>query len=643
MKIGFFSPLLLGIWIVGCAGSGGMIHRSARDVSQDQSNRPSEKDRSVVSMADLTSQERLETALLFYRQALDSAAVQSNVEAQNFFESAILYLSDLSSDSLDVSPDEVCTLRKELIRDYAGFLSGLPELPAESTPSAVYMSLSEFLGDSINSWDDLIDVVLSDEEVEADTSAALLQIYPSVPLIVNSHVEQAIVFFQTRAKKVFTRWLERAGEAIPYFSALLKEEGMPEEIVYLAMIESGFNNSAYSRAHASGPWQFIASTAKIYGLEVGYYYDERRDPELATRAACRYLKKLYDQFGDWFLALASYNCGELRIEKTVKRLGTNDYWQIREYLPKQTRDYVPYYLAARLICQDPEKYGFPPFFYQDVMATDVVYVDGCVDLKDIARCAETEHELVKSLNPALKRGCTPPGAKNFAVRIPKGAGQNFDEKIAQVPRLQKQEKSDWVRHRVRNGETLSMIARRYGVSVQAILSVPANNLKNPNRISVGQYLMIPVRESYFTSIAEPEIGRPQPAKVTSENGLVRTIYRVKKGDTPAKIAEQFDAKISDLKTWNHLWGERYIYPGQKLIIWTKAADATKKNRNLTATTESGFSDDAVQMPGLHIVQPGDTLWDISKRYGISVQNLKKWNHINSAYRLKPGSTLKLQP
>ncbi len=642
MKTGFLSPLLLGLWIAGCAGTGDPSHRFGQDASKDDVHLQRNRDDSAILMTDLSPQERFDTALRFYEMALDSAAVQSNVEAQNLFESAILYLSDISRDSLGITPDEVYNLRRELIQDYAGFLSRLPELPAESTPSAVYMSLSEFLGDSITSWDDLIDVVLSSEEVEVDTSAALLQTYPGVPLVVNSHVEQAIVFFQTRAYKVFTRWLERAGEAIPYFSALLKEEGMPEEIVYLAMIESGFSNSAYSRAHASGPWQFIASTAKIYGLEVGYYYDERRDPELATRAACRYLKKLYDQFGDWYLAFASYNCGEMRVEKTVKRVGTNDYWRIREFLPKQTRDYVPYYLAARLICQDPEKYGFAPILYRTAPETDVVYVDGCVDLKDIARCAETEHELVKSLNPALKRGCTPPGAKNFAVRIPKGAGQNFDEKIAQVPRLQKQERSDWVRHRVRNGETLSTIARRYGVSVQAIQSVPANNLKNPNKISVGQYVMIPVRESYYASTAEPEIGRPQPARVTSENGLVRTIYRVKKGDTPAKIAQQFDAKVSDLKTWNHLWGERYIYPGQKLIIWTKSPDGTHKNRNL-ADVENGISDDSVQGPGLHVVQPGDTLWDISRKYGISVQNLKKWNHISSAYRLKPGSTLKLQP
>jgi membrane-bound lytic murein transglycosylase D len=642
MKTGFLSPLLLGLWLAGCAGTGGLSHRSGQDASQDNVNLRRDRDYSTILMTDLTPKERFDAALRFYEMALDSAAVESNVEAQNLFESAILYLSELSADSLGVTPDEVYSLRKELIQDYAGFLSRLPELPAESTPSAVYMSLSEFLGDSINSWDDLLDVVLSGEDVEVDTTAALLQTYPGVPLIVNSHVEQAVVFFQTRAYKVFSRWLERAGEAIPYFSAVLKEEGMPEEIVYLAMIESGFSNSAYSRAHASGPWQFIASTAKIYGLEVGYYYDERRDPELATRAACRYLKKLYDQFGDWYLAFASYNCGEMRVEKTVKRVGTNDYWQIRELLPKQTREYIPYYLAARLICQDPEKYGFPPILYRTVPETDVVYVDGCVDLKEIARCAETEHELIRSLNPALKRGCTPPGAKNFAVRIPKGAGQNFDEKIAQAPRLQKQERSDWVRHRVRDGETLSTIARRYGVSVQAILSVPANNLRNPNRISVGQYLMIPVRESYYASTAEPEIGRPQPARVTSENGLMRTIYRVKKGDTPAKIAEQFDAKVSDLKTWNHLWGERYIYPGQKLIIWTKTSNGTERNQNL-ATAENGMSDDAVQGPGLHIVQPGDTLWDIARKYGISVQNLKKWNHINSAYRLKPGSTLKLQP
>jgi membrane-bound lytic murein transglycosylase D len=526
----------------------------------------------------------------------------------------------------------------------------LPVLPAESSPSAVYLSLSEFLGDSVESWEDLIDIVLTPEENSqgADAQALNRQQYPDIPLVVNSYVEDAIIFFQTKARKVFTKWLERSEIAVPYFTRLLKEEGMPDELVYLSMIESGFSNIAYSRAAASGPWQFISSTAKIYGLSVGKYYDERRDPVLSTQAACRYLKKLYNQFGDWYLAFASYNCGEGRVEKIVERTGITDYWQIRQHLPKQTRDYVPYYLAARLICQDPERYGFQSPNFRNPVEPSIVYVDGCVDLKIIAKCAETSYDEIKALNPALKKGCTPPNSKNFPVRLPTGSGQNFSEKFTQVPQKQhhepeKQEKGDWVRHHVRSGESLAGIAKRYGVSVESISSIPANKVTNPHKLSAGRYLLIPVRGEYVASGKEPEVGKPQPTRLTSTDGRSRSIYTVRRGDTVAKIADRFGVQASDVKTWNHLFGQRYIYPGQKLILWTDTALAENPNQDQESFADSDLPEASGGEPHVYVIRRGDTLWDISKRTGVSVQNLKKWNGIRSAYRLMPGAELKLKP
>jgi membrane-bound lytic murein transglycosylase D len=648
MRLNVILLVVLGFLLLGCSGTRRFLWLPDRAQSVQNEENASQVTSEFETPAYLLPQERLNEVLSCYDQALDSASAKRNVAAQRLFETSIVKLSELRADSLEVNQD-LDHLGNEIIANYAKFLNQLPDLPAETSPTAVYLSLSEFLGDSVESWEDLIDIVLSPEDGDAvySDSQTRSEAYPDIPLVVNSYVEEAVIFFQTKAHKVFTKWLERSEVAVPYFAALLKEEGMPEELVYLSMIESGFSNIAYSRAAASGPWQFISSTAKIYGLNVGKYYDERRDPDLSTRAACRYLKKLYDQFGDWYLAFASYNCGERRVEKIVQRTGNNDYWQIRQHLPKQTRDYVPYYLAARLICQDPERYGFVSPTFREPIESGVVYVDGCVDLKVIAKCAEADYDELKSLNPALKKGCTPPNSKNFPIRLPSGTGQNFSEKFTQVPAKQryqtpKQEKGDWVRHRVRKGETLAVIAKRYGVSVESISLISANKVSNPHKLRVGQYLLIPVRGEYIASSKEPEVGKPQPPRLTSEDGRNRTIYTVRRGDTLAEIGVRFGVQSSDIKTWNHLFGERYIHPGQKLILWCETdADQSRRHSETLAVNEAG--DDSPDSPHVYKIRPGDTLWDIAKRTGISVQNLKKWNDIRSAYKLMPGSELKLQP
>jgi len=598
----------------------------------------------------LTPEERFDDVRRCYSEALDSAAAGHNEAAQNLFEYAIVNLSDLSADSLDLNPADLNELGNELVSDYAKFLHQLPVLPQESSPSTVYLALAEFLGDSVESMEDLIEVVLAPDLADTSTAASY-RLYPDVPLEVNGYVEDALRFFQTKGRKVFTFWLQRSEDWIPYLTDLLRSEGMPEEIVYLSMIESGFSTSAYSRAHASGLWQFISSTAKIYGLQVNKYYDERRDPELSTRAACRYLRKLHDQFGDWYLAFASYNCGELRVERMVKKVGAYDYWKIRSLLPRQTREYVPYYLAARLICQDPEKYGFQQPSFRERPETNVIYVDGSMDLRTIAQCANADYETVKRLNPALKKGITPPKAKNFPVRLPVGSsvGEALTEQINKAPRLpaktESEERSDWVRHRVRSGETLDTIAKKYGVSVRAIMNVPANNLKNPHRIRAGRYLLIPVREDYVATSKEPAVGQPQPAQVTSADGSNRIIYRVRRGDTLARIAQTYRIQPSDIKTWNHLWGEKYIYAGQRLILWTQASPGGSDDRDLgmTANPDPQHGAASADPPETYTVRRGDTLWDIAKRFGLSVQQLKEWNGIRSAHSLQPGLEIKLQP
>lgn len=624
--------ILLGLALIGCSGANNFSLLQDADTESAAEQTDQAADYEVLPSS--AAEDILSQIIAKYQDALDSADACNNLAAQKLFESAIIDFSELDADSLDIPADDIDWLRWQLVNDYAEFLNDLPELPAESSPSAVYISLSEFLGDSISSSEDLISLLLPTTETSSDSdTVAQRHRYPDVPLIVNSYVENALKFYQTKGRKVFSRWMERAGESIPYYTAILDDEGMPFEIVYLAMIESGFSSSAYSRAHASGPWQFITSTARIYGLKVDYWHDERRDREKSTRAACAYLKKLYDEFGDWYLAFAAYNCGEKRIHRAVDRSGKSDFWSLRSLLPRQTRDYVPSYLAARIICQNPTQYGFEETRLEEPLRTKIVYVDGCVSLKEIARCAGTDYEVIRLLNSALKRNCTPPHAKNFPVLIPEGTGENFDELIAKAPRL---EKSEWVRHRVRRGETLSLIAAKYGVSMNSIMEIPANKLRSPHKITAGQYLLIPVAAGHGSPGEEPEVGQPQPPQLTTASGQIRTIYRVQKGDYLDRIANKFQVRVEDIKTWNHLWGQRFIYPGQKLIIWTKSGEAL-------AAANSAGSNLSMNQSRVHLVKPGDTLWDISQIYGVSVRDLKEWNGIRSARQLKPGTKLKLEP
>ncbi len=631
--------ILLGIMFLGCS------YIEQKLSTKEEPPPPLEE--TVVASPQYTAvalpaaEESLDDILQLYGDALDSSQAGSDIAAQSLFEEAIIELSEVEAESIEVLQEYLDSIRLQLATDYAGFLGNMQELPAESSPSAVYIGLSEFLGDSIGSMEDLLGVMLLvGETPKAVDALDYNQLYPDVPLIVNSYVENAIKFYRTKGHKVFSKWLKRAEEAIPYYTRILREEGMPEEIVYLAMIESGFSPRAYSRAHASGPWQFISSTARIYDLKVGYWYDERRDLDKSTRAACRYLKKLYNEFDDWYLAFAAYNCGEGRVRRAIRRSKKDDYWGVRRHLPRQTREYVPSMLAARIIGQNPEKYGFDPLVFRDTKETKTGTVKGCVSIKEVAKAAGASTSVIKNLNPALKRDCTPPGVDEYEVLIPIDANENFNELIAKAPRL---ERSEWIRHRIRSGESLSTIAAKYGTSMRAIMSIPSNKLRNPHKIRAGKYLLIPVGSVRGAPISEPRVGDPQPVKITTTDGKVRTIHTVRRGDALSKIAQRYKVTVSNLRTWNHLWGNRFIYPGQKLIVWSKPAKSKTEKPAIAAIgppipASAGKSGNQV-----HVVQPGDTLWDLSQLYGVSIRDLKKWNNIRSVRRLKLGSVLKLQP
>ena len=341
----------------------------------------------------------------------------------------------------------------------------------------------------------------------------------------------------------------------PIILPILEEEEVPPELFYLAMIESGLNPKAYSYAHASGVWQFIASTGKIYGLKKNWWIDERRDYEKATRAAARYLKDLHEEFDDWYLAFAAYNCGEARVRKTIKRQGTRDYWQLTR-LPAQTRNYVPNIMAALFIANDPEKYGFA-LVEDGKMEWRRAEIDKAVSLEIISDISGVEVGVLQEYNPELKQGTIPPleEGKGYAFRLPITASENFDSLLSAVE-VEKVQEVVFLDHKVKRGESLWLIARKYDVRIQDIVAI--NKLARAKYIRPGQVLQIPA-DGYDL------YRKSAMAKSASSKQIY---YTVRYGDTLSEIAMAYRTSVKKIKKWNGLRSDR-IYTGQKLKIWTK--------------------------------------------------------------------------
>ena len=310
-----------------------------------------------------------------------------------------------------------------------------------------------------------------------------------IPIVVNARVEQFIQCFQTTLREKFVTWLARSGKYIPIMKRLLREQGLPEDLVYMAFIESGFDPYAYSRSKAVGPWQFIYLTGKRYGLKVNWWVDERRDPEKSTIAAAKYLKDLYETFACWYLAAAGYNAGEYKIIKAIKRHRTEDFWTLTKvrYLKRETKDYVPLMIAAALVAKDPEKYGFTDVEYQKPLRYERVKVPELTGLSLVAKACEASLEEIKDLNPELRRGVTPPNENDYEIKIPFGRKDLF-EVTFQI--LQAFEKYEFKTHLVKKGETLKGIAKLYRVDLEPLLEL--NHLSRATPVSKGAILSIPI-------------------------------------------------------------------------------------------------------------------------------------------------------
>jgi membrane-bound lytic murein transglycosylase D len=333
---------------------------------------------------------------------------------------------------------------------------------------------------------------------EASHSAKAAAPTPKEFSFSHPRVDNFVTQFQTNLRSFFARALSRSGRYVPRMSSILEKKGLPQQLAYLPLIESGFSPQAVSRAGAVGPWQLIPGTGRRYGLRIDRYVDERRDPVKSTKAAANYLKDLHDMFGDWHLSLAAYNTGEQNIARILERKRAEDFWQMSErgYLYQETQDFVPEFLAALQIAESPQAYGFE-IPSEEPVEYDSVKVDRSLSLSTVAQLTGASTKDIRELNPALHRGVVPP--RGYLVRLPKGSKEAFAVGYANLSRSPAPRSTSRVharrghhghrRHRVRRGETVASIAKQHGVSVRSVLS--ANGIRNPRNVRAGRTLRVP--------------------------------------------------------------------------------------------------------------------------------------------------------
>lgn len=459
---------------------------------------------------------------------------------------------------------------------------------------------------------------LSEEKIEElpPDAAPLVRIHQlsrhsDMPIDANASVAASIHFFQTRGRETFTVWLQRSGRFRDLILEILEDEGLPRDLFYVAMIESGFKPQARSRAQAVGLWQFIEPTGKLEGLRKTHWVDERRDPVRATRAAAHHLRKLHDYFGDWRLALAAYNAGRGRVARAIEHSATRDFWNLD--LPRETRNYVPLFMAASIMGKDPALFGFDDVRMEPPIRFETVDLPRAVRLEKAAECLGISLAELRRLNPELRQSITPPQKKRrYDLRVPPGRGRTLLKCSAEWP----EEEVAWYYYEVKRNDSIWSIARQFGIDTKVIIE--ANSIDDPNRIYLRQKLYIPTAAG---------IARPRPDQA------VETRYVIKPGDSLSRIARRHGVGVADLKQWNGLAGNT-IRAGDELTVWLPPKKDTQRRPPPSAVDGAGQK--------IHTIRTGESLWSIAHRFDVHVENLQQWNDLagNTIY---PGQKLVVGP
>ncbi|MGH9668844.1 MAG: LysM peptidoglycan-binding domain-containing protein [Terriglobales bacterium] len=464
-----------------------------------------------------------------------------------------------------------------------------------------------------------------DPNFAARAAADVKSTHSDLPLVMNDVVASYVNFFSRspKGRGVVERAFARAGRYREMISRVFREEGVPQDLIYLAQAESGFKNLALSRAGARGMWQFMAGRATEYGLERNWWVDERQDPEKATRAAARHLKDLYQQFGDWYLALAAYNSGPGNVQKGVERTGYADFWELyrRDALPRETKNYVPIILAVTIVAKNPAQYGLDNVIPEVAPEMDTVTVDYPVDLRLVAECVDSSVETLQELNPSLLRMTTPKQG-SFDLKLPGGTAEKYQAAIAAIP----VDKRVWWRYyKVAPGDTLESVARRYRTTAAAITD--ANNLET-TELAPDTKLILPVAPG--RSLDDPE-------RMAFSKRATR--YRVRKGDTVLSVADDFGVPPSHLRKWNHLKGNE-LRKGRVLVIYRPVGESERAAASEKSPKSSRKSSLQPSKSGsrVHTVKAGETLYSIAAANNTTVEALRRDNQLSSAH-LQPGDKL----
>jgi membrane-bound lytic murein transglycosylase D len=582
--------------------------------------------------------------------AIDAQVKNDPLSAESYINKAIGSLQGLIDDFPEVQNDRrYVELYRSVMAEYREFY-GIKD-PSSQVEGEIFAIHKEVFSED-DDW--------MDENYVLPENVSLNK--TEVPLIQNRQVSRHLMYYALKRPEVMQAWLDRSEKYFPMMREIFKEEGLPTELIHLSMIESGLVPTARSWAAAAGMWQFIKATGSMYGLEVNWWVDERRDPEKATRAAARHLKDLYNIWGDWHLAMANYNVSPRRLKWAIRQAGgEKDYWSAYSYLPRETRGYVPGFIATTIIATNPEEFGFEkPTYRENAYTYDVVRVDGLVDLKKLADFAGITLKELKEYNPELLRWATPPGG-NYPLKIPKGTKEEF---LAGYEKMPKEERSTNIAmHTVKRGETLGYIARKYGTSVRGLFEVNENLSEI---IHPGDRIVVPLPAGSNGTIAVNHPSHQPRGHVSNRSSRKRRsapanskklTYTVKRGDTIGHIAEWYDTDAWKVRSWNGT-GNR-IYPGAKLTIYvpenkvslyrrvnelsfSEKQSIERRQRSgeslaSISTGSNGSSGDMVK----YRVRRNDTLIDIANSFNTTVGEIQRLNNLSST-RIYEGQVLSIR-
>ena len=461
-----------------------------------------------------------------------------------------------------------------------------------------------------------------DPKIKAQAEVEVQATRSDLPLMLTDPVAGYINYFSTRGRGTLEHALIRGGRYQDMIQKILRQEGVPQELIYLAQAESGFHPLAVSRVGARGMWQFMGSRARGYGLQRSWWVDERQDPEKATHAAARHLKDLYNQFGDWYLAMAAYNSGPGTVQQAVRRTGYADFWELyrRNVLPKETRNYVPIIVAVTIMAKNPAQYGLDQLETEKPIAYDTVKIDYPVDLRLVAECVDAPAATLQELNPSLLRWTTPKN-QEFELRLPAGTKASYLSAIQAIP----QDMRVWWRyHKIAPGDTLTSIAREYHSTPHAIAQ--ANDLEIQADLEPESRLVIPIAPGKH----------PPSEQATYARRITR--YKVHKGDTVQSVADNFGVPPVMVRRWNHLKGEsvqgrRVLYV--HLPVTPNGSDAIRASS--PKSQSSNRLRRTAKTPTRHKVKQGETLSSIASSYKTTVAAIRHDN--GNLATLRPGMIL----